>query len=541
MTARSSIDLSLPLDRADERSLPVQIADALRTRISDGRLRPGDPLPSSRFLAMRHGISRGTVVAAFDQLAGEGFLLAAQGRPTVVHPDLARIHPPTADPHPGAARAPSAPPLAERPIPHPITSEWPNLHRFDDEAVKKRPLAAEAVRNRPVAEEEVGEAREDGGEVLLDLRPGQPDTSRLEGAAWRAAWRHAAAQPLPVRPDPAGQEALRRASAEHLRLMRALPAQPDRLAITAGAREGLSLLLGALAARTGRARLRVGVESPGYPTLRAAVEALGHERVPCPVDDDGLRIDLLPAAEEAPDALIVTPSHQYPLGGSLGLQRRLDLLEWAQDHDVLLIEDDFDSELRYVGAPLPALSALDRTGGSVALLGTFSALLSPALATGYLVLPEPLLGQVLERRRQLGVPVSALTQTAIAHLLDSGYLRRHTRRMRSVYARRRDRVVEAFAECAHARLAPMHGGVDALITTAAPGDAVARRCREAGLLVGRRSAYWAGAPAGEEADGGEDGVVVGFARADEQVLRRVLPQLVAACDAPTGGSPTGGS
>lgn len=554
MTARSSVELTVVLERSGALPLPVQLADGIRSQVASRALAPGDALPSTRLLASRLGVSRGTVVAAYDQLIGEGYLRAEQGRPTTVHPGLERIHPSTPASRPGSAPSPSpgspssfspAPRTSgfgEGPIPHPA------------------PVADDAVDGLPVREEH-----------LLDLRPGQPDTSRVEGPAWRAAWRHAAGQPLPVRPDPAGQGVLRRASAEHLRLMRALPASPDRLVITAGAREGLSLLLGTLSARSGRARLRVGVETPGYPTLRAAVEALGHERVACPVDDDGLRVDLLPAGDDAPDVLIVTPSHQYPLGGSLSLQRRLELLEWAQRHDVLIVEDDFDSELRYVGAPLPTLSALDPTGASVALLGTFSALLSPALATGYLVLPDPWLDPVLERRRQLGVPVSALTQTAIAHLLDSGYLRRHTRRMRSVYARRRDRIRAAFAETRRARLAPMHGGVDVVITTDDEEAAVVGRCRDAGLLVGRRSSYWSAAsPLPSEASdvdcadrsdcgihGGSDGevagdirggaggrggggIVVGFARTDDEVLSRVLPQLVAACEGRPSPHPPSG-
>ncbi|WP_278857260.1 PLP-dependent aminotransferase family protein [Kocuria palustris] len=553
MTARSSVELTVVLERSGALPLPVQLADGIRSQVASRALAPGDALPSTRLLASRLGVSRGTVVSAYDQLIGEGYLRAEQGRPTTVHPGLERIHPSTPASLPGSAPSPSpgspssfgpAPRTSgfgEGPIPHPA------------------PVADDAVDGLPVREKH-----------LLDLRPGQPDTSRVEGPAWRAAWRHAAGQPLPVRPDPAGQDVLRRASAEHLRLMRALPASPDRLVITAGAREGLSLLLGTLSARSGRARLRVGVETPGYPTLRAAVEALGHERIACPVDDDGLRVDLLPAGDDAPDVLIVTPSHQYPLGGSLSLQRRLELLEWAQRHDVLIVEDDFDSELRYVGAPLPTLSALDPTGASVALLGTFSALLSPALATGYLVLPDPWLDPVLERRRQLGVPVSALTQTAIAHLLDSGYLRRHTRRMRSVYARRRDRIRAAFAETRRARLAPMHGGVDVVITTDDEEAAVVGRCRDAGLLVGRRSAYWSAAsPLPSEASdvdcadrsdcgihGGSDGevagdirggaggrgggIVVGFARTDDEVLTRVLPQLVAACEGRPSPHPPSG-
>lgn len=526
MTARSSADLTVVLDRADARALPIQLADGIRAQVASRALSAGDPLPSSRFLAARLGVSRGTVVAAYEQLAGEGYLLAEQGRPTRVHPGLERIHPPSSP--------------RDRPNAHPTPVERPTAHRFGAETVSSRPLDAEAVRNRPIAEGEGREARDESATGLLDLRPGQPDASRLEGTAWRAAWRHAAAQPLPHRPDPAGQRDLREASAEHLRVMRALPVGAQRLVITAGAREGLGVLLTALSARTGRSRLRVGVESPGYPTLRAVAQTLGHALIACPVDDDGLRVDALPLGEEAPDALIVTPSHQYPLGGSLGLPRRLALLEWAQTHGVLLIEDDFDSELRYVGAPLPTLSALDADGQRVALLGTFSTLLTPALATGYLVPPSGLLEPVLEVRRQLGAPVSAVTQSAVAHLLDSGYLRRHTRRMRSVYARRRTQILAAFAQTRRARLAPMHGGVDVTISTDDDEAQVVRRCSDAGLLVGRQSDYWGASPPPEPTAEGlaaqdRGGIVVGFARADEQVLTRILPLLVAACEGPQPG------
>lgn len=497
MTSRSGAELAVVLDRTNSRPLPIQLADGVRARIVSGTLAPGDSMPSTRFLASRLHVARGTVVAAYDQLLGEGYLLAAQGRPTTVHPALERIHP-------MAGRAPAADPVA---------SAAPSTART-------------AVRRR-------GRTTTDPGPSPIDLRPGTPDASGLQGAAWRAAWRRAAVQPLPATPDPAGLAALRAGSAEHLRLMRALPVSADRLVITAGAREGLGVLLAALAAHRGRPRLRVGVESPGYPTLRTALTAQGHLQVPCPVDDGGLRIESLPVGEQAPDALIVTPSHQYPRGGSLALRRRLELLEWAQRWEVLVVEDDFDSELRYVGAPLPTLSALDPTGERTALLGTFSTLLTPALATGYLALPESLQLGVLRLRAQLGMPVSTVTQHAVADLLETGQLRRHTRRMRSVYARRRERVRAAFDTAVSARLAPMHGGVDALVTTADSEDVVVDRCRAAGLIVGRQSAYWAGTPGAQTAARGERvGIVVGFARADEDVLTRALPALVAACDGP---------
>lgn len=513
MTARAATELALALDRRDPRPLPVQVAHGVREQITQGKLKPGDALPSTRTLAARLSVSRGTVVVAYDQLLGEGFLQATQGKPTTVHPALDRIHPAGADHSPATAH--TSAPRASKPT---TGTALPPAHEL--------PNVRGATHQPPHG--------------VADLRPGQPDSRGLAGTAWRSAWRHAAAQPADTSPQPLGLTGLREAVADHLRLMRALAVAPSSLVITAGAREGLTLLLAAVARRNNRHQLRVGLESPGHPGLRQVPPAHGHTVVPCTVDHDGLRVDLLPTGRDAPDVLVVTPSHQYPLGGSLTLDRRLALLEWAQRWDVLIVEDDFDSELRYVGAPLPTLSDLDTTrdrtletrlggaGGQVALLGTFSTLLTPALATGYIALPHSLIEPVTSLRTTLGVPNAAVTQYAVAHLLDSGYIRRHTQRMRSTYRRRRAAVQETFRDARHARLTPMHGGVDAVITTELDEDTVVRRCWEAGLLVGRQSGYWAWGTNSPVVGSGQ-GIVVGFAQADEGALRGLLPRLVTAC------------
>lgn len=492
MTARAATDVSLTLDRTDHRSLPVQVADALRAQITSGVLAPGESVPSTRHLSERLGISRGTVVTAYDQLLGEGYLQASQGQPTVVHPALNKIHP-----------------------------------RFSGQP--KSAGTQNSFRNT----EGAAALTDTDTQSLVDLRPGQPDSSRVAGPAWRAAWRHAAAQPTDLSPAPIGLDLLREAVAEHLRLMRALPVPASSLVVTAGAREGLTLLLAATARRNGRAQLRVGLEAPGHPGLREVPSTHGHTVVPCPVDRNGLRVDQLPTGRNAPDVLVVTPSHQYPLGGSLTLERRLELLDWAHRWDVLLVEDDFDSELRYVGSPLPTLSALDSVGEQVALLGTFSTLLTPSLATGYVTAPENLLPAVRHIRETLGVPVAAITQFALAHLLSSGQVRRHTQRMRTEYRRRRDAVQAVFSEATHAQLVPMHGGIDAVIHTDRPEQDVIAACRERGLVVGGQSEYWTWgdgkvSPTGDRGHG----VVVGFARPDDSDFQRVLPVLLEVCDRP---------
>lgn len=499
MTQRASGELAVVLDRSDPRPLPAQIADGIREQITRSALAPGDALPSTRTLARALGVSRGTAVAAYDQLLGEGYLQASQGTPTTVHPRLDRIHP-------GHTRT---------------------------RGIGAAPFSR-AVHGARI--EGHGDGCPDPRHSVVDLRPGQPDATVLGGTAWRSAWRVAAQQPTAPKSDPLGTMQLRGSVAEHLRLMRALPAGPEHIVVTAGAREGLTLLLAATAARNDRNQLRVGLEVPGHPGLRQVPGGHGHTVVPCIVDHDGLRVDLLPTGRDAPDVLIVTPSHQYPLGGSLTLDRRLALLEWAQRWDVLVVEDDFDSELRYVGNPLPTLSDLDATGEQVALLGTFSTLLTPSLATGYVVVPHNLVAPVRELRLALGVPVASVTQFALAHLLESGYVRRHTQRMRSTYRRRRDAVQSAFEQSRHARLRPMHGGIDVVIHTDLDEDTVVRRCTEQALLVGRQSNYWTwdGSVTRTTASSAPlsplpQGIVVGFAQAGDDVLTHLLPRLVQAC------------
>lgn len=308
------------LDPADTRTLPVQLAHAIRDQISARILSPpGEALPSTRQLAAELGISRGSVVASYDQLLAEGYLEATVGSGTHVSRRL----------HHNPPVSPPAPP----------------------EPAIQKPARA-----------------------LVELTPpgAPPDTAGIiTPPEWRSAWRRAASTPLSDAPPASGlPPALRHEVAAHLGTMRGLAVDPAHILITSGAREGLALLLRALAPALGGA-LTVGVESPGYPSLRRIPSAFGHAVAEIPTDSEGVRVPATPL-----DALIVTPSHQYPYGESLSAARRTELVAWARRTDALLIEDDFDSELRYAGQPLPALTALEPA--RTALLGTFSSVISPA-------------------------------------------------------------------------------------------------------------------------------------------------------------------
>ncbi len=373
----------------------------------------------------------------------------------------------------------------------------------------------------------------------MPLAPGVPDTSAVDRPAWRSAWRHALAQAHVDAPD-LGDPQLRTEIAEHLRRMRGTTRTAADIVVTAGAREGLGLLLTALGTTSGR-RLVVGVEDPGYPSLRRVAARHGAHIVALPVDAEGLDPRALP--EGVLDAVIVTPSHQYPLGGSLPLARRRELLAWASRTGVVIIEDDYDSELRHTGSPLPALAALDDpVSGSVVLLGTFSKTVSQALAAGYLVAPERLRAMIEPVRRDFGGPVSAVVQAALAEYLASGELRRHTARMRRRYAARRELVVERLDRVPGLRVRPMSGGLHAVLElgtgpqaatvearlfaaaspispATVPGRTRTRTLRELGAVP--LSAYW---QRGHLADG-RFGIVIGTGGSDEAEFERALGEL----------------
>lgn len=448
-------DLPIRIDIRSEQSIPVQLAAHIRDLVARRIIAPGDHLPSTRTLASRLGVSRGTVVTAFEQLGAEGYLTSAHGSGTIINPDLRLLKP---DPPVQVKRAEPAQPLAP-----------PDL---------------------------------------LALDPGIPDTATLADSAWRAAWRQACST-QPSSFPPLGLPALRTEISEHLRHMRGLVADPSRIIVTAGAREGFALLLRALGDN-----LSIGVESPGYPSLRRVPPLLGHHTVNLSTDADGLDVDKLGSAL---DAVLLTPSHQYPYGGSLPAARRTKLTAWATKTSTLLIEDDFDSELRYLGMPLPALTAM--APAQTVLLGTFSSVISPHIACGYLVAPDNLIAELTQVRSILGQPVGAITQEALARYLSSGALRRRTQRMRRLYRHRREMVTRTFDAVEHVELRPINGGLHAVLICELPESDVVQACADRGIEVTGLSHYWGGGDA-------ENGIVFGFGSHDDETLNQALGHIV---------------
>ncbi|WP_159716779.1 PLP-dependent aminotransferase family protein [Actinomyces marmotae] len=421
------------------RSVPQRIVADIHQRITSGLLAPGDRLPSSRRMAAELGVSRGSVVAAYEQLIGEGYLMATHGG-TRVDPALPRPASPTASRARSTAAAPG-----------------------------------------PSA-----------------LKPGTPDASDVTSALWRAAWRAAAADPRPH--PPRGSEELRELLAEHMRLTRRVTINPHRILVTAGARDGLRLILSAL-----RVAGRIGVEDPGYPSLRAIPGLLGWRARPLAMDADGA----LPESLEGVEAALLTPNHQFPTGGRMPAVRRHALLAAASSRGTLLIEDDFDAELHEAPAPLLASG----TDGPVALLGSFSPSLTPALGLGWAVVPEGLVDDVAQRC----VPVSGIVQDAMTRYLRQDGLRRHAARARRLDRRRRGVFLEVFPSGT-----PMEGGLHAVVPLAPGADeaAAVARARAAGLGVEGLGSYWS-----VEGRGGWPGIVLGLGSRSPERLRELLDAL----------------
>jgi GntR family transcriptional regulator/MocR family aminotransferase len=254
--------------------------------------------------------------------------------------------------------------------------------------------------------------------------------------------------------------------------------------------------------------------------------------MPLPTDDAGLVCDYLPTGSDAPHVVVVTPSHQYPLGGSLPVARRQALLDWARNEHVVIVEDDYDSELRYTSAPLPALAALDDPDdGCVVTLGTFAKTLGPGLGVGFLLAPDRLVDELRRTRTDLGQPVSQVAQWAMADYLASGELRRHTQRMRREYRRRRALVLEVLGDLPHARVKAMDGGLHAVVESEISEAELFSRIRSKGVVVAGLTDYWS-RPAS-----GTGGIVLGYGGVPIDELRTGLAAIAEAARGRDGASP----
>lgn len=385
--------LRISLDRCHQRSLNEQIHDSIASAIREGHLYEGARLPSWRDLATQLGVARGTVKAAYERLADEQLVVARGAAGTFV-----------ASPLPAAQTSLDALP-ARLPL--------PELYRDFDSPPKP-------------------------------FQVGVPASDTFPYKVWsRTLVRYSrqAAMEATRYHDPRGEVELRKEVAAYLSVARGLQCSADQVIITNGYAGALGLALYALRLRS----RQVWVENPGYPLTRRAISLAGYTPVSITVDAQGLDVD--EGLERAPNAslAVVTASQQAPLGVSLSLARRHTLLQWASTSDAWIIEDDYLSELKLSGKAAPALASLDGDG-RVIHIGTFSKTISPTLRLGFMVVPSALANHVGDVAAALSPASSLVTQLTVAAFMRDGHYLRHIRRMKRLYAQRRDALLHQLGQ-----------------------------------------------------------------------------------------------
>jgi len=398
--SRISRQISLPfirIDRRDARPVYEQLYEGVRQAILNGRLQPNDRLPATRLIAEELGVSRNIVVIAFEQLLMEGFIRSKAGAGSFVE---------------AMDAIPPAPRAGRRPLPG---------RRVEGEFVRR---LNEVVLQRNIDREETA-----------PFQTSQPAFDAFPFAVWSKlaarVYRYLDFQHLGYE-DAAGALPLREAIADHLRVNRGVECDASRILIVNGTQQAL-FLAAQLLLQPGD---QFWIDNPGY--VNARFTFLLHGGVACPIPVTGEGTDIDYACQRYPNARLayLTPSHQHPVGGTLPLAQRLKLLAWARDRRLWIIEDDYDSELRYRGKPIPALQGLD-AHGNVIYIGTFSKVLFPALRVAYMVLPDQAVFQSFRSLKALNDRQSAIVdQLILTDFIKEGYFHRHLRKMRSIYSAR---------------------------------------------------------------------------------------------------------
>jgi len=374
----------------DRKDLSWSIYWQLRQAVLDGRLRPRDPLPPTREFAKSLNVARGTVTAAYDRLGAEGLVISRVGAGTFVSGIVLKPETQKGEAVPSQIQA---------------RSIWESI---------KLPTGFPRKAD-------------------FDFRTGLPDTALFPYQAWRrllAEQMRADAPEQGIYRHPAGHHGLREAIARHVGVSRGVRTSPDDVVISNGTQQALDVI--------SRVLLEPGdivaVEDPGYAPPRMLFRSLGLDVRGVRVDRQGLVVDELP---DGARVVYVTPSHQYPLGMTMSLQRRVELLAWAEEHKAAIVEDDYDSEFRFGGRPVEPLQTLD-TGGRVIYVGSFSKTLLPSLRLGFVVSPRSLRDAIHKAKYVTDWHSALPAQGALANFIDEGGFARHIRRMRAVYEQRHD-------------------------------------------------------------------------------------------------------
>lgn len=464
-------------------SLYRWLYEALRASILEGRLRPGARLPATRDLATAYRLSRATIVTAFEQLKSEGYVEGRTGSGTYVSQVLPeqllevkklRI---------------------EKRLPH-----------------RRVALSSYARRLRPF--------RGMPFRPLRAFRANQPALDAFPTTLWAqvAARRlRRVSAKLLAGGEALGYRPLREAVAEYLNSSRGVKCSPEQVLILSGAQEALD--------RTARILLNPGepvwVEEPGYPGAAVVFGALGAKVCGVPVDAEGLELDRGLEKWKRARLVYVTPAHQFPLGVTMSLRRRLALLEWARRSGTFIFEDDYDSEYRYSGRPVPALQGLDRSG-VVIFAGSFSAVLFPALRLGYLVVPPEMVDIFAAAESVSTHHPPLLEQAVLCDFITEGHFARHIRRMRELYAERLSVLLEGAQEklAGVLEISTVEAGLQTIgwLKRGMAAERAAQLAAQRNVEVVPINRYASGRSRRE-------GLVLGFAAVDPKELRRGVEEL----------------
>ena len=488
------METPISLDPCSRHSLQAQLHEQVRKLILGGRLKPGMRMPASRALAMQLGVSRNTVILAYERLTAEGYLQARGAVGTFVNHDL------------------------------------------PDDCLAARRLASGAgsgvqhsLQHRPIAFEGRAQAILNGRQLACDFQLGRLDPHSFPFKAWRRLITDALARAgarLTEYGDPAGLLALREVIADRLGPTRGINVDPEQIIVITGCQEGFNL--------TARLLLREGasvaIENPAYQGAAYLYESYRARLTPVRVDEKGLCVDDLPEAGAA--LLYVTPSRQYPMGFTLALERRLRLLEWARRTGTYVVEDDYDSDFRYRGSPITALMGLD-SHGCVIYLGTFSRSIGPGLRLGYLVVPKHLAEPARQIKALLDNGHSWLEQAALAGYIAGDGYEKHLRRIRQSYAERRNCLIDNLQRhFGEVTVSGAEAGMHiAWHLTADLPRAAELQAMAAGYGVGIHTLQSAAAYDFGGCTYSERTIMLGFSALDEQQIRAGVERIAAALDA----------
>ncbi|WP_120499382.1 PLP-dependent aminotransferase family protein [Roseovarius sp. EL26] len=450
--------LALSIDRSTGVPIFEQICEAIRSGVIAGELTQGQTLPPTRVFATEIGVSRSTIVTAYEQLVAEGYLHSIQGSGYTICAtgEVELAHKP--------AVTPSATPREENRKPRPFLAGQPDMRLFPYRQWAK---------------------------TVARLCRTNPQSMLSSGSAF-------------------GNFELRQAISTHVAEWRGITASPHQIIITAGSMDALEICMRTLT-QSGDG---IGLENPGYLPLRRFVKDMQLRPSFMDLDANGATIP-----QGAPPRLVVlTPSHQYPMGGAMTPNRRLEFIQWADAQNAWIVEDDYDSEFRYAGRPIPAMAGFDQINRTI-YIGSFSKIFSNSLRLGYVIVPEALLGAMRDTIVQQGQHASSMPQQPLAEFIKSGEFYRHLRRVRRIYGERRkfllERLEQDFGEYGH--FTDHQAGMQIVfhLTGYIKDTVISERAQQLGLTVAPLSAYASGNVT-------QNGLILGFCGYTEDEIAQSL-------------------